>query len=390
MKFFYFLLFLPILHAQSLFFHENLQHYEKPILKIIKQSHIRNFNAENLAVLRKKIQENKNLKIHIFGDSHIAADIFSDELRKLIFTPNAIGFTYPLFPNYHRNILLTYKSKGFELFNSLKRPYDDYPMGGIIARAQNNRAFIKIDTSLSQKKYFMRFVYKTANELATFEVTDSQKRLIHLSSKNPGFWEISKEYELTFPIQIKSLIRNGMLGGYFIYNKEDNNIIDHMGINGARSDLWLKWNQHIFGKEMQVLQYDLIILSYGSNDAIATHFDETSFLYNYKSLIRKIRRYNPNAVILLMGPPTVVNKQENQDYTITPNFIPVKKALYTLAEEENLLLFDLDELMQKTGKKEEWIKLILSKKDVHLTPQGYRLVANSVYKSLLELLKLEP
>ena len=72
-----------------------------------------------------------------------------------------------------------------------------------------------------------------------------------------------------------------------------------MGINGARSDLWLRWTQEIFDKELQIIQYDLVILSYGSNDAIATKFDPETFMQNYRALIRKIRRHNPNAVILM-------------------------------------------------------------------------------------------
>ena len=45
--------------------------------------------------------------------------------------------------------------------------------------------------------------------------------------------------------------------------------------------------------------------------------------------------------------------------------------------------------MKKTGKKATWIKLGLSKQDVHLTPLGYRTIANAVYKALLETLRLK-
>ncbi|CBG39655.1 GDSL-type esterase/lipase family protein [Helicobacter mustelae] len=371
-------------------FWENYQESSKPLRKIIQSAKIQNFSSQNLDLLREKIQKKEDLKIHILGDSHIAADIFSDELRRLFFTPNAIGFVYPLFPAFHRNALLQIQSKGFEVYNSLRAPGMDYPMGGVIAQAKNSEAFINLDTTLPKKTYKIRFVFKSPNHLASFCIKDAQGKSLSLNSKNPGFWEISKPYKLSLPLQIHALLRNGMLGGYFIYNQEDNNIIDHMGINGARSDLWLQWNQEILNKEMQVLQYDLIILSYGSNDAISNVFDKKEFLRHYKSLIRKLRKYNPNAVILLIGPPTVVAKQSNKQYIITQNFAPVKSSLLALAKEENLLYFDWDALMQKNGKKAEWIALSLSKKDVHLTPKGYRLTANAVYKSLLDILGLDP
>ena len=162
-----------------------------------------------------------------------------------------------------------------------------------------------------------------------------------------------------------------------------------MGINGARSTLWLKWNQEIFDQELQALQYDLVIFSYGSNDAMNDKFDRESFLHNYKVLIRKMRKHNPTTTILLIAPPTVVMKNDKNQYAIAPNFAATKKAIRELAEEENLLLFDLDDFMDKTGKKEGWIEKKLSKKDVHLTPLGYRLTANAVYKALLDLLKIK-
>lgn len=385
------LLFLPVLlyPKTGSLFEQNLQKYDSTIIKKIEKAEMYNFSSPNLDILREKIIKKDNLRIKVFGDSHIAPDIFSSELRNIIFTPNALGFVYPIFPNYHRNILVEIQNKHFETYNSLRQNYINYPMGGVIARSKNSDAYITVNPKFENKNFMIRFVFKSPNNLATFEILDSNQKKIHLSSKNPETWVLSKEYELKFPITIKSLIRNGMLGGYFIYNKDKNNIIDHMGINGARSDLWLKWNQEIFDQELQAIQYDLIIFSYGSNDAISEKFDKESFLHNYKVLIRKVRKFNPNATILLIGPPTVVSKNnKKQQYEITTNFLPVKKAIKELAKSENTLFFDLDDFMEKSGKKDTWIKDKLSKKDVHLTPLGYRLSAIAVYKALLNLLKI--
>ena len=369
-------------------FAKNIQKYDKAIQKIIKEGSIENFQSDNLNLLKKKLSAKQDLKIKIFGDSHTAPDIFSSELRNDAFEASAVGFVYPLFPSFHRNILTQYESKHFDIYNSLRHSDHDYPMGGVIARAKNEHANIKLDLNLAQKEFSTNFVYMTPSLLAAFEITDNTGKKITLSSKKPNSWEISKVYDLTYPITIHSLIRNAQLGGYFIYKKDNNNIIDHMGINGARSDLWLRWNQEIFDKELQIIQYDLVILSYGSNDAIATKFDPETFMQNYRALIRKIRRYNPNAVILMIAPPTVVAKKDSK-YSITANFYPIKHTIREVAQSENTLLFDMDDLMKKTGKKATWIKLGLSKQDVHLTPLGYRTIANAVYKALLETLRLK-
>lgn len=370
-------------------FSKNIEKYDRAILKIIKEGSIQNFRSENLDLLKKKVIQKTDLKIKIFGDSHTAPDILSSELRSDIFTVNSIGFLYPIFPSFHRNILMQYTSKHFEVYNSLHHSDRDYPMGGVIARAKNEQAYIQLDVLLESKVFTTNFVYMAPGLLAAFEIIDSNGKKITLSSKSPNAWEISRNYDLAYPITIRALVRNAQLGGYFIYKNEDNNLIDHMGINGARSDLWLKWNQRIFDKELQILQYDLVILSYGSNDAIASKFDPETFVHNYRTLIRKVRRYNPNAVILLVAPPTVVAKKSSKKYAITSNFYLVKRAIRDLAMSENTLLFDMDDLMRATGKKEKWIKLGLSKHDVHLTPLGYRTVANALYYGLLETLKIK-
>ncbi len=384
--FYLFFLSINLLFAQDLF-KAHLHQHDKKFLVMLKKASLQNFNSPNLDNLREKILQKQDLRIKIFGDSHIAADTFAAELRSMIFKPNAIGFTYPLFPNYHFNSLVQLSSKHFEISNSLKNKSLEYPMGGIIARSKNEKAYIFLDSPLSQKNFIVRFVFQSPNHLASFEILDAKGKKIHLSSKNPKKWALSKQYQLTLPIHIKALIRNGMLGGYFIYHQEHNNLIDHLGINGARSDLWLRWNQEIFDQELQALQYDLIIFSYGSNDALNEKFDSETFLHHFATLLRKTKRFNPNAVILLIAPPTVVIKQDANHYALAPNFTPTKKALKKLAQKENLLLFDLDDWMNQTGGKEGWIANKLSKKDVHLTTLGYKITADALYGALLKLLQ---
>ena len=45
----------------------------------------------------------------------------------------------------------------------------------------------------------------------------------------------------------------------------------------------------------------------------------------------------------------------------------------------------MSDFIAKTGGKDEWIEKKLSKKDVHLTPSGYRLMASGFYNALKEL-----
>ena len=45
-----------------------------------------------------------------------------------------------------------------------------------------------------------------------------------------------------------------LFGGFFITKEKDkHNIIENLGINGARSDLWLKWNKELALQQMRIL-----------------------------------------------------------------------------------------------------------------------------------------
>lgn len=347
---------------------------------------IKDFGAMHLEELREKFIKKENLRIRIFGDSHTAADISSSELRENLFKPDSIGFVYPIFPTYHANTLIELQSKNFEIINSL-RAEENYPMGGIVARAQAVHATIMLDVLLPNKNFTTQFVYMSPNNLAALEIKDQTGKKITLGSKKPNTWEISKPYNLSYPITIDTLIRNVKLGGYFIYrSNQSNNILDHVGINGARSDLWLKWDQEIFHKELRILQYDLIILAYGTNDAISNTFNPNNFSLTYRSLIHKLRRYNTNSVILLVSPPTIVEKKDGK-YKTSPNLKPLKQAILKIAKTEKTLLLDIDDLMEKTGSKKHWIQIGLSKNDVHLTPLGYKVIGSATYEALKNTLE---
>lgn len=360
------------------------------IENVIKNGVVIDFGDGNIQDLAKKFTTKNDLKIHFFGDSHIAADSIPHQWRIALANTNSIGFAYPLFPKYHQNLLIAQKSQFFEIYNSRIYSYSNYPLGGVIARAKNEKANLRISLNFTpdNQRFLTQITFKSPNLLGAFVVTDSAGKSFRLASKMPNTWEISEPISLRFPITIQALMPNVMLGGYFIYNSNINNFISHSSANGVRSDIYLKWDQNTLKKQLEILQYDLIVLCYGSNDAMIGTFNEANFMQNYKNLIALLRQTNPNATILIMGPPKVVIKHKNASkYTLTPNSDSVRKAIAKLAKNEKTLYFDMYEIMEKTGGKDKWIKVGLSKQDTHLTPYGYRAVADAMYSGLQKLLK---
>ncbi|TQR33087.1 hypothetical protein DMB92_03780 [Campylobacter sp. MIT 99-7217] len=349
-----------------------------------KNSMLSYVDKKELALLAQKIKEHRDLKIRIYGDSHMAADFFSRELRKIFIKVNAIGFVYPLQPKYQQALTLNYQYKNFELLNSKSDTYENYPMGGIVAKAINKGAFIRLQSNLNTQKFNVAFLFKSMQKTPSFKIEDAKGKSFILKTELTNKWTLKEFKDINFPIQITALEKDVALGGYFIKNEKDNVILDTLGVNGARSDLWTKWDIDIFEDELKLIQSDLNILAYGSNDALFGVFDKDKFKNNYKNFIKILRKNNPNTSILLISPPTVTQKKD-EVYVLNENFYNIRQAIYELAKEEKTLLFDMHNFMENTGSKNTWIENNLSLQDVHLSISGYELMADKFYKDLKEV-----
>lgn len=361
-----------------------LKRSKSPQKTLAQKDALYNFtDAHHFNTLKKNFQK-KDVHIRIFGDSHMAADFFSSRLRHYIQT-KSLGFVYPLQPKYHQVVPLHYNSKNFEMMNSKSAGAQGYPMGGIIAKSLKTDAFITLE-SKKGSNFSFGILFQSPHTKDALIITDINNKRFILKSPIADKWSYAQIHKLEFPLKISALDKNVLLGGYFITSEEQSAILDTLGINGAKSDLWLRWDNAMFLEELNLLKSDIVILAYGSNDALMGSFDEYIFKENYKGLINTLYRSNPNTSIILIAPPTVTQKMDN-DYEIAQDFYRVQKAIYELAKEEKLLLFDMHQVMQNSGGKALWIEQNLSLKDVHLSPEGYKLMADEFYLAITKILK---
>ncbi len=355
--------------------------------KTKNQSALKNYVPKStFNKLKQKFKTQKNLGVRIYGDSHMAADFFPSILRNTFFKPNAIGFAYPLQPKYQQNLNLKYDFKDFEILNSKSVDTEEnFPLGGVIAKALKEGASIFLENSLENQKMNIGFVFKASSSKKAFRIQDSKGKNHTLRSSKKNKWSY-KELELTFPLKIEALQKDAQLGGYFITNKKGGNLfLDTIAINGAKSDLWLKWNQKVVKEELKLLKNDLIIIAYGSNDALFNAFDKQNFKENLKKWIRILREQNKDSVFMLISPPTITQKK-GKKYELNSNLTSIQKTLNELAREEKMLFFDMHKFIEDSGGKNVWIKKKLSLKDVHLSISGYELIAKKLVQDLKKYL----
>lgn len=374
---------------------------EKSILgetkRLIEQtSGIINTESSNKALLD-KIKNKQTLNIRIFGDSHIAGDFISQQLRILTDSTKSYGFLYPLYPPYHQHILMQFSSHNMEILNARKDEANSFMLGGV------NASVVQLPASISlvpkndlQTSYSTTIIFKSSNKKDVLQIYDGNNKSYKIKAKNPNIWQ-SITLNIAYPVVIDILHKDVELGGYIIKDNADSSFIENLGINGARSDLWLKWDREIMQKLLSLVPADLIILCYGSNDALYENFNESKFIANYSEFIDILKQTNPNASILLLSPPPVVEKRAitaknskgkkytKTTYKLTKNFESTKLALQKLANKQEIMLFDMDLFIKQSGGKSAWEAAKLAKKDVHLLPLGYMLMAKKIYFELQKL-----
>lgn len=331
--------------------------------------------TDALEKLAAKFNANGALAIKIFGDSHVASDDLAQGFREEFFGSNAqnsVGFAYAAMPRYQKSDFLSYKISGFEILNSQRDEFNDYPLCGVIACSQKKGASVTLQTkNLSAREYEFEILFKgvRAGEILKIEAPGFSKILTGDTARK------SAKFNLKFPVKITALQAGALIEGYKILAKNAR-YVEHCGINGAKSDLWQKWRADAFS-ELAQSDYDLIALEYGTNDAMDPSLDILKFRKNMDELIKKIRQNSPNAAVLIIAPPPVIK----------PKFNAVKKALKEAASANGAIFYDIDAFVSANGGKRAWIEQGLSKTDVHLLPEGYKKVGKDLAEQLKNMLK---
>ena len=347
-------------------------------------NYLKSYNDVALYGLVRKIDEQSGLKIRIFGDSHIAEDSLASEMRSLFFDDSVVpGFLYPLQPKYHHNATAKYSAKYFRIHNSLRErdKNEDYPLGGVIASATRTNATLRLALQTpSSEALKSTIVFRSPNKKAACVLTDAKGKSYTLQAAAARKWSFFSR-NLHYPITFRALQKNAALGGYFISQSSSDNIVDTLGINGASSTLWQRWNPALVRREMYEIIADLVILSYGTNDIIAQKTPE-QIADDLRAFIAFVREISPQTAILLLTPPTVTQKGSTQT---VENFAQMQEMFVELAREEKLLLFNTHDFMEHNGGKEIWILKNLSQQDLHLTSLGYRFIARKIFQEITML-----
>jgi lysophospholipase L1-like esterase len=328
------------------------------------------------------------VRIMHFGDSHVAADVLTAEIRVDLqsqFGDGGAGYVVPRNPmSTRRRGLVTGATQGWQIEGIGGRLEVDriYGPGGISLATSDPNEKIWLETSSNHfEVYYVRqpgggtvditidgatildaplslASGRVTTECITFDSPEDSIHRIEIRTLAPG------------KTRILGIVAERIVPGVSY---------DVLGVNGARISRLLTWNSVAFAANLAQRKPDLIILAYGTNEITDASWTPASYRRLLKTVINELRQATPQASILLFAPPDRADLP--QASARMPAMIEVQRRA---AFESGAAFWSAYDAMGGAGSMNSWVVRGLGQGDrVHLTRQGYAQLADSFFHDLM-------
>ena len=323
-----------------------------------------------------------DLKILHLGDSHVQIGHFSGEIKRLLQAKNSgIHFPYPLAKSVDGRLFKT-KASGNWTGVSVLKPASgiNISLTGYAVSTRDTSANIQWIAKDSLLSFRRVRVWTESDSCALtpelgpfFQVTQVQQQ------GNMRYYDFESTYlvnEFTLSLRKVGGGDQFTLHGIELPVEEKGIEYNDLGVAGAQFT-HLKSRSTLVLDQIKILKPDLIICSFGTNEAYNANWESQSYKKAWQVFIQEIQAISPKSVFLLTSPPD----------TRSQNRIPKhQQEVIRVLAETNVPFYDLNAAMGGFGSSKDWVKKGYFLKDqLHLTKDGYhiqaKLFALALFKS---------
>jgi lysophospholipase L1-like esterase len=360
-----------------------------------------------------------------YGDSHIAADLWTGQLRRRLqgrFGDGGHGFLLPgkPFKGYQHQDVRHGASNPRHWDAARVRAraeIDDklLGLGGYSVRTSQRGASVWASTASAAPgdaaAHFDLFYLEQPGG-GEVEIRLDGKRLKRLSTNGPSTAAAYFRHEVPTDaprhFEVESLGGGELrLFGLVMERAQAGVVYDSVGINGARATMPLAWDTALWQEHLARRSPDLMVLTYGTNEV-----DDRLDLPRYQDKVREVltlmKEAVPGAACLLVGPPdrawpvegdaalsdaaTAARMRADEDprdrslWDTPQPLIDILAAQRGAAREAGCAFWSTFDAMGGAGGMDIWARSepALGQRDrIHLTRRGYEKVADNLAEALL-------
>jgi lysophospholipase L1-like esterase len=332
----------------------------------------------------------KSLKILHIGDSHIQADVFTGETRRLLsswFEDNhaARGFTFPyqiIGSNNPDDFDVTWKGQ-WQKDTSVRNS----GIAGLTLQSTdtNSEFTIKLKDQESESGFdIVRIMYSSKRgDISPF--LKEKAILVENKGSSALFKLLEPRYEVTIAFDRKGEVNETLnLYGVELTNSKSKVDYSAAGVNGASVKTFINSNHFI--KQVSELSPSIVIVSLGTNDVYNPNFNAAEFKQNFSSLVKIIKRSSKESIVILTTPGDhLVNRETKNSF-----LLEAQAQIKIVAKDLGCGTWDFYEIMGGDGSVEQWANSGLCAPDkLHLNRMGYRLKGTLFFDALVKLSETE-
>lgn len=344
---------------------------------------------------KEREQQRGTIRISHFGDSHIIADFWTGEMRQKLqkhFGDGGRGFVLggEMWRSYGQRHIWHYTQGEWEVSN-LKRGRDTgvFGPGGAALICSKSSCFTGVATR--ENKWASRFdildVYTLGSSLsASYKLYIDQKLYGNMNSFSP--WLSIRKHRVHLPlshhkVQVSPSDEQHELWlfGFSLQNSQGGLIYDAIGLNGSQAKHLLKNNDRSLQNIPQLLQSQLIIISFGINELFDRNYNRSDYAKSLDLLLSILRdpthEYSSKFDCLLTGPFAALRRGKEP-----LELDEIYKIQRKLSNKYGCAFWDARAAMG--GSIRPWQRRKKARKDgVHLSRLGYYRIASLFEESLM-------
>lgn len=326
------------------------------------------------------------LRILHIGDSHVQADFFTGETRKLLsgwLMDNNIsrGFTFPypiIGSNNPDDYIVTWQGCWVRDTN-----IRNAGLAGLAITTGDrvSELTVKLTPEDNHQVFDRVKIFFESDDKGICPFT-KDAMLISKSNNSNTFTFNKPSSEITIGIDWGNSVRCGNLRlfGIELINSQAKVVYNAAGVNGASVTTFLK--SHSIFEQIADTNPQIVIISLGTNDAYNPSFCPTQFRDNLRTLVKKILAVMPKAIVVLSTPGDhLVNRE-----TPNPSIELARENIFEVANELNCGVWDFYATMGGAGSIEQWAQNGLCAPDkLHLNRKGYKLKGGLLFDAFVKL-----
>ena len=367
---------------------------------------------------RSLVQEGAITRVLHFGDSHVAADYWTGELRRRLqgrFGDAGPGQVLPGKPwkSYRHAQARSISGGGWETVGVGREEGDGlYGLSGAALSPTGEEGAAALEASFSDFRVQLMTLSRGACVSVTVDGTTYFSGLLTPGEEGAEAGDscchlrvepvegtpfevvtVGNTAPLDASLPHRLEIRDACGGpsrilGVDLTSGRGGVIVDTLGINGAEIGSLGKWNADLRRLLLVAAAPALVVVSYGTNEMGRGDFDFTEYRGRVVELLRGLRQDLPGTAFLVTGPVDRGARRKKAAAVISRNRPLVIRALREAAGLAGCAFWDARAAMGGDGSIRRWGATRLAQRDqVHLTAPGYVKLAGLLHERLMAALE---